>query len=58
MPIIELAQVRASDLQVDATRIEYRRQWHAFRRLDRLEAALRKVRRQAPLSVGQPVTSN
>lgn len=58
MPIIELVQARTSDLQVDATKIEYRRQWHAFSRLDRLEAALRKVRRQSPLAVGQPMVSN
>ncbi len=58
MPIFELVQARNSDLAVAATTIEYRRQWHAFRTLDRLEATLRRVRRQAPVSGLQAVSNS
>lgn len=57
MFITDIAQSRAADLQVDATKIEFRRQWHTFNTADRLEATLRKVRRQAPISETQPVSS-
>lgn len=44
MPLNELAHISAQELQVKALDIEYRRQWYAFRALDRLEAAFNAAR--------------
>lgn len=47
MPLTELSRVASQDYNANVLRTEYRRQWYAFRALDRLEAALTSARKRA-----------
>ncbi len=51
MPLTELSRIASQDYAATALRTEFRRQWYAFRALDRLEAAFNHARKRA---IGRP----